>query len=457
MSVDICKAIQALVLPLLNAQPQAKLVLAYSGGVDSECLAYGLSQFAQQHPNIPCLLVHVHHGLSDNAEHWVNHCLTQAKHYQLPIQIERVSIQKAARQSLEALARDARYKAFKHYLNQGDILLTAHHQDDQLETLLLALKRGQGPKGLAAMGAMQPFNHQSWIVRPLLDVTRQQIEDFARDNQLKHIEDESNKDEQFDRNFLRHEIIPRLKARWPSIATTAARSAKLCAEQQQVIEDEVATRLPAWLDTATPFELPAFKLQHLSAQTPQWQALLLRGFIQSLGFNLPSQSQLEQMLQQLIYAADDAKVDVNCADYSIKRFAGKAFLVPVSNEKPDDVELICNIQSLCTGKQLNLTAQMNQQADCAIGLTQTGVRLRLATTEQVTISFGAKGSIRCQPHFRDKGRELKKVWQELAVPPWQRHKIPLIFYNDTLVAAIGFWVDKRYLASHNELGVCLHT
>ncbi|WP_285164811.1 tRNA lysidine(34) synthetase TilS [Shewanella goraebulensis] len=440
--------------PVLLGNQQPKLVLAYSGGVDSECLAYGLSLFAQQHPDVPCLLVHVHHGLSDNAETWVEHCLTQAKKYQLPIQIERVNLTKAPRKSLEAIARDARYNVFKKYLNQGDILLTAHHQDDQLETVLLALKRGQGPKGLAAMGAMQLFNQHSWIVRPLLDVSRSQIESFAASVELKHIEDESNQDEQFDRNFLRQDIIPRLKQRWPSIAVTASRSANLCAQQQQVIEQEVNNRLPDFIDSSVKAQFPAFKLLDLREQSYQWQGLLLRGFIQSQGFNLPSQSQLEQIIEQTLNAADDAKVNVHCGDYSIKRFAGNAYIVPVIDEvslKVDQADVINTLSGFISEEPPQAANSLTIN-EYQIFMVDQGIRLRMPRNESVTIVYGAKGSTRCQPHFRDKGRELKKIWQELAVPPWQRNQIPLVFYNDYLVAAIGLWVDKRFLAQQQELG-----
>ncbi|MCL1067117.1 tRNA lysidine(34) synthetase TilS [Shewanella olleyana] len=459
---EISKAIEQYTLALLSSNLQSssvspnqpKLVLAYSGGVDSECLAYGLSAFAQQHPHIPCLLVHVHHGLSDNADTWVDHCLAQANKYQLPIQIERVNLTKSPRQSLEAIARDARYNVFKKYLNQGDILLTAHHQDDQLETVLLALKRGQGPKGLAAMGAIQPFNQHSWIVRPLLDISRAQIESFATSVELKHIEDESNQDEQFDRNFLRQDIIPRLKQRWPSIAVTASRSANLCAQQQIVIEQEVNNRLPAFIDITVGGKYPAFKLLELKSESPQWQSLLLRGYIQSQKLPLPSHSQLEQILDQVLNAADDAKVDVHCGDYSIKRFAGRAYIVPVANEnslKAQQTNTIDELSAFITGSGSEGANSLGVQ-EYQVTLSHDGVRLRLPNTEKVSVVFGAKGSTRCQPHFRDKGRELKKIWQELAVPPWQRNQTPLVFYNDNLVAALGLWVDKRFLAQGQNLG-----
>ena len=141
----------ARVAPEPGTKPAMKLVLAYSGGVDSEVLAYGLSRFAKAHPEYQYLLVHVHHGLSGNAGVWQAHCERRAHDYGLPIAVKSVTVASGARISLEAAAREARYDALLSELAPGDILLTAHHQDDQLETLLLALKRGLGPKGLAAM------------------------------------------------------------------------------------------------------------------------------------------------------------------------------------------------------------------------------------------------------------------------------------------------------------------
>ncbi|AZG73933.1 tRNA lysidine(34) synthetase TilS [Shewanella livingstonensis] len=443
-----------------------KVVLAYSGGVDSEVLAYGLSAFAQKQPHIACLLIHVHHGLSANADTWVQHCITRAGHYQLPLQIKRVNVDKGPRQSLEAQARDARYQAFDRYLNPGDILLTAHHQDDQLETLLLALKRGQGPKGLGAMGAIQAYK-QAWLVRPLLDISRDQIEQFALQQQVIHIEDESNQDDSYDRNFLRLDIIPRLKQRWPSIAATAARSAALCAEQQDVLDDEISHRLPQWLllpsDTnALITESSGFKLNGFSQLTAAWQALLFRGYLIHCGVSLPSQAQLQQILLQLLAAKDDANMSIQWGGYQVKRFAGIAYVLSNSElETPESTLSSADFIRLLNGNETELLMNTGQY-QCLLSQQKSVDQPLLAlpsANNKVTISFGAAGSIKCQPQFatsqRPKPRELKKLWQECNIPPWRRQQIPLIFYNDVLVAAIGLWIDKRYLAQTGEQGICI--
>tara|TARA_R110002033_G_scaffold58808_1_gene108554 strand:- start:2069 stop:3520 length:1452 start_codon:yes stop_codon:yes gene_type:complete len=468
---QLLSLLEQAVMPLyqqtsLQHERTPKLVLAYSGGVDSEVLAYGLSAFAQKYPHIACLLIHVHHGLSPNADTWVQHCITRAGYYQLPVQIERVNVDKGPRQSLEAQARDARYQAFDRYLNPGDILLTAHHQDDQLETLLLALKRGQGPKGLGAMGAIQAYHH-AWLVRPLLDVSREQIEQFAQQQRLTHIEDESNQDDSYDRNFLRLDIIPRLKQRWPSIAVTAARSAALCAQQQDVIDDEVSHRLPQWLvlasdDNASITESSGFKLSGFGQLSAAWQALLFRGYLSHCGVSLPSQAQLQQILSQLLAAKDDANMAIQWGGYQVKRYAGVAYVLSNSDlNTPDPLSLTADFIRLLKGDVTELQIDIGQH-QCLLSQQLSADKPLLAlapTNSKVTIRYGAAGSIKCQPQFaisqRPKPRELKKLWQECNIPPWRRQHIPLVFYDEVLVAAIGLWVDKRYLAQTGHQGISL--
>jgi tRNA(Ile)-lysidine synthase len=516
-SSDMLEAIDRLVSPLLKAKSgdQAgassnvseftKIVLAYSGGVDSEVLAAGLSAYSKQHKDVDYQLVHVHHGLSANAELWVKHCQQRAVFYGLPLAVERVQVSKASRESLEANARELRYTALALHLNADDILLTAQHEDDQLETLLLALKRGQGPKGLAAMGECQRKGHY-WHCRPLLSFTRQDIEAYAANHSLIHIEDESNQDRQYDRNFLRLEIIPALKSRWPSIGQTASRSARLCAEQQQVIDAQVSERLDAWLDNTTELEGTGFSLIELNLESPAWQNLLFRGYLERLGVALPSSVQLEQILTQLLQAKDDAKIAIVCGEYTIKRFNNNAFVVPntlpatlnqtselhdliakarvkeasinthiyASTDTSSDISTSTDTTTdTSTSTQSQTQASEHEQAYLAIPkpscvshkpardnaewrltLSFKGARLRLPTdAEIVSLRFGAASSVKCQPHFRSKGRELKKLWQELQIPPWRRAQVPLIYYGERLVAAVGYWVDKGYLAQRQEQGI----
>lgn len=456
--------------------PSCKLVLAYSGGVDSEVLAFGLSQFARQHPEFNYQLVYVHHGLSDNAEAWAQHCLERGQHYGLPVTVERVTVNRGPRLSLEAEARKVRYQAIELHLTANDVLLTAHHEDDQLETILLALKRGQGPKGLAAMGQVQALA-QGRQLRPLLDISREQIEAYAKQQGLVHIEDESNQDDKYDRNFLRIEIIPRLKARWPSIATTASRSAALCAEQQATLDVQVSERLPLWLTQAPYHTQSVFKLDGFAEQSADWQALLLRGFIESQGFALPSKVQLNQIITQLLTAKDDAKVHIRVGECEIRRFANQVYLFkyqacprhvkPASWAFPSqllnplvqgDVTQVDVTQSDVT--QLDVTQLDVKPAGVTCGETirlsasRQGPRARFPRPDEVlSVRYQLAGQCRCHPHSRGKGRELKKLWQEFGVPPWVREKIGFVFYNEQLVMAIGLWVEKSFIVELNGLGL----
>ncbi|MCT8987125.1 tRNA lysidine(34) synthetase TilS [Shewanella phaeophyticola] len=245
-----------------------------------------------------------------------------------------------------------------------------------------------------------------------------------------------------------------------------------------MIDDEVSHRLPQWLTLPTDTnglitESSGFKLAQLSLLTPAWQALLFRGYLQHCGVNLPSQSQLQQILSQLLEAKDDANVTIQWGDYQVKRFANVAYVLTNLALAPLDATRLQNdIRALFAGElnqangkvgQLTVSLQIqSHKAEFAPqeGSVSTTPLLTLpATHVQVTIKYGASGSIKCQPQFatsqRTKPRELKKLWQECQIPPWCRQQIPLIFYDDVLVAAIGLWIDKRYLAAPGQPGLSL--
>lgn len=468
---DIKQHIEAALKPLQLAAG-CKLVLAYSGGVDSESLAHGLSLFANDHPQYHYLLLHVHHGLSHNAEAWVAHCTERANVYQLPINVCRVKVAKGPRLSVEAEARKSRYNAIIDNMAAGDILLTAHHQDDQLETLLLAIKRGQGPKGLACMGQVQDFDNDKQIVRPILDLSRADIEDYANYHGFSHVEDESNQDNHYDRNFLRNVIIPQLKCRWPRFAATASRSAQLCAQQQQALDEEVQIRLHTMVKLTKDGKSPILDLNMLTKQTLPWQSLLLRGFIECQQLPLPSQLQLDEMLHQLTSAQDDARIELRAGNLLIRRFNHYCYVFDYHQQQAlvsqINASAVIHIESV----SLNDSSVGNNNINAAdlrfdmvnkavkLSLVNQGVRLRLPqSNEQLRLGylhhFSISGSYKCHPHFRNKKRQLKKLWQELSVPVWLRTSIPVLFYEEDLVAVVGLWYEQDYLARDNELGLSL--
>ncbi|MFV0511014.1 MAG: tRNA lysidine(34) synthetase TilS, partial [Shewanella algae] len=448
-------------LDQIGATADNHLWLGYSGGMDSELLAYTLARFRETHPKTPyqVSLVHVHHGLSRNADAWAAHCRQRAEHYGLNFVLRKVQLELGPRVSIEAEARRARYQAIAEQLNPGDILLTAHHQDDQLETLLLALKRGQGPKGLAAMGQAQHLAFTSlarisraesapcWQLRPMLDSSRAQIEQAVASLELPYINDESNQDTQYDRNFLRAEVIPVLKQRWPSIATTASRSAALCAEQQLLLDEVSTEKLQPLLGRCRFSGVRVLDSAGLKVLSPQWQAQLLRQFIQMQRLPLPAQVQLQQALAQLLDAREDAQLELSFKGLLLKRYGQQIYaMAPLPGaafqllDGVGSVEDVAAKNSKLTLSQKQLQA-LSQGQSLSVGLTSPWQRLELTLADSgprvalaqvmaplmaslsapqlasLSASIGAKvqpsdtavapelvmglkGSYRCQPHNR---------------------------------------------------------
>ncbi len=276
------------------------VVVALSGGLDSMLLLDQLSRLARLRPDWPAVhAVHIHHGLQPSADQWLDFCAEQTRRRHLTFYAEKVSVPRLPRQSLEAAARDARYQALFHYCRQQrGMLLLAHHQDDVLETLLLQLKRGAGPKGLAAM-PVQQFRDDIQVLRPWLSFSRQQLSEIATAAQLDWIEDPSNQDLGYDRNFLRHQVVPLLKQRWPAIASTVARSARLCAEQEMLLQDVAAQRLSQCMNAQGQLSSRA-----LAAESGTWQRYLLRLWLHTQGILQSSEAAILQLQQWLDCRAD---------------------------------------------------------------------------------------------------------------------------------------------------------
>ena len=199
--------------------------LALSGGLDSCVLLHLLVQLRPQLP-FELRAIHVHHGLQHQADSWQNFCEELCNGYDIPLKSVHLTLNVDSGESLEAVAREARYQAMADQMREGELLLTAQHRDDQAETLLLQLLRGSGPAGLAAMPPLARFD-PGWLARPLLDCSRQSLEEYARRHDLTWQEDPSNQDQRFDRNFIRHQVMPLLRSRWPAAATTLSRAAPL--------------------------------------------------------------------------------------------------------------------------------------------------------------------------------------------------------------------------------------
>ncbi|CAK9884027.1 MAG: tRNA(Ile)-lysidine synthase [Candidatus Erwinia impunctatus] len=406
-----------------HLQGNEHLVVAYSGGIDSTVLLHLLVCLRQRNPALTLRAIHIHHGLNPAADQWVTHCQQRCLAWQVPFQTISVVV-KSAHKGIEAGAREARYAALKQALKPDEIVVTAQHIDDQCETLLLALKRGSGPAGLSAMPVETAFSSGKHL-RPLLSVSRQQIEEWASEHQLSWIDDDSNDDQRYDRNFLRQAVLPPLMRRWPEFAANCARSAALCAEQEQLIDELLADSLSALIDDEGALTFTALT----SLSEPHRNALLRRWITKNRGM-MPSRVALQHLWQEVACSRQDATPCFRYGDAEVRRYRQRLYWLPRQQPEPFTDSLHW------PSPWLPLLIPGNR--GCVMISSQGDLLRRPREDEQVSVRFNIQG------HFRLAGRTgsraLKKIWQELAVPPWRRAAIPMLFYDEVLIAALGVFV-----------------
>lgn len=392
-----------------------QLVLGLSGGLDSMVLLELCHQLTQSSA-VKLKAVYIHHGLSANADQWAEFCLQQCLKRGIAVEVQKVKLNPTA--NIEAQARTARYTALAAFVTSAQTaLLTAHHADDQLETLLLALKRGSGPAGLSGIAALQSFA-AGWLIRPLLGFSREQLEVFAQQQELKWIEDESNNDSRFDRNFLRLEVIPLLQQRWPAFRQNALRSVTHIQQQQAFVEKQLELLLPAVMHGAE------LDLKRLAEQDLITQKLLVRSWLALAKLN-PSTDWLERFFSQFIGAKTDAQPLLELDGYQIRRFADKAYVTQQEQAPEAGVWL-----ELKPEQMLNTTVGQFQ-----LNLNKQGMPLQL-TQDAVYLVFGLF-SLPFRPAGEQQSKPLKQWLKLWAIPPWQRLHLPVLIQNDQVIAVLG--------------------
>ncbi|MEZ8691609.1 tRNA lysidine(34) synthetase TilS [Vibrio splendidus] len=419
-----------------SALKPSRLIVAFSGGVDSRVLLELAAQYAQTY-DIECCAVHVHHGLSQNADHWAEQCQTWCDALSVSLAVDRVSLDINSGESVEKLARDARYQAFQQHIRQGDVLVTGQHIDDQLETFLLALKRGSGPKGLSSMAKVMSFG-EAFIVRPLLSVTRSDIEASAHDMGLTWVEDESNQDVRFDRNFIRHQVTPTLTERWPSFRESVSRSAQLCAEQELLLDELLESHFQQALGDSQ-----NLSIETLSQHSDLLRARLLRMWLSHCNQPMPSQKQLKLIWDEVACAQADANPKLVLNDAEVRRFNHQLYLVRETKDLSDWQSHLSMGESLTLPDglgELRLNSALSDDASNnrdvqSFSLSDTNATLR--------VIFSPEG-LSAHPLGRGHSRKLKKLFQEYQVPSWLRRRTPILMDGDRVIAVLGLFVDKNY-------------
>ncbi|MCU7937735.1 MAG: tRNA lysidine(34) synthetase TilS [gamma proteobacterium symbiont of Bathyaustriella thionipta] len=433
-----------------------KYLIAYSGGVDSHVLLHLCSQLKNAPSGFEQSFsaVYIDHGLSSNAKKWGFHCQHICFELDIPLTIIEVDARPKNGQSPEASARTARYQAFSQLLDENECLLTAQHLDDQAETLLLQLLRGSGTKGLSAMPRVKPFS-KGLICRPILDYRKQDILDYARQHQLDWIEDESNAEERFDRNYLRHKILPLLEKRWPAVQENFSKSAEVLAESQMLL-DEMAhsdiqhlffTNANGVIEHDKLLLEPTFQLLVLSQKVSQSQKganhchhhelarlnNLLRYWINLNKLPMPSKKILEQIVHSVIQAREDAMPLVSWRRDSfsceVRRYRNKLYLLVASSTIQPLQE-----QQLIEGQEIDLNVNNGSvkliPADTT--LPNQGFEREKLLSKKLIIGY-RKGGERYRRTAKEQSHTLKHWFQEQGIPPWEREQMPLVFWGDELI------------------------
>ncbi len=437
------------VLPILLNTPRADAVapapkrfcISFSGGLDSSVLLRVVTALRPLPNDIALIVFHVDHSLTPKSIGWSLRCESVCRELAVEYRSFRVDARPAPGESPEAAARRARYGVLEAQLEAGDYLLTAHHQDDQAETLLLQLLRGAGPRGLAAMPVLAPLG-RGWIMRPLLGFTRDQLKSYAEAASLDWIEDESNFDTGFDRNFLRRKILPRLQTRWPSLAATLSRSAGLCAEAAQVLDGVAEADLQA-AATDQPAALCITAL--LGLDTARLGNALVLWF-RRLGLASPSQVHIERLVKEVLLAAPDSTPCLSWQGVEVRRYRDVVYA-----GEPLPAQSITEPLYWDTAHPLTIPTLGVLSAEPVEG---RGLARHVLETQAVTVRF-RHGGERCRPVGRQGSHPLKKLFQEKGVPFWQRQRVPLVYVGEQLAAVADFWVCEPFQAGPGEAGFAI--
>jgi tRNA(Ile)-lysidine synthase len=418
----------------LVPRTSAELCVAFSGGLDSTVLLHALARALADRPNYRMRAVHVDHQLQPDSARWCEQCGRVARSLQVEFVPLVVSVASDPELGPEAAARDARYAALRQILKPNEVLLTAHHADDQLETMLLALMRGAGLRGLSGVPSVQIFGG-GWLARPLLEFSRAELEAWARVEQLRWLEDPSNESTSFDRNFLRHRVLPTLHERWPAAAHSATRSTAHLREAGRLLDVLAAA------DFETVAAGSCLSMTQLAGLAPARRRNVLRHWIRQHGVRVPSTRKLATIERDLLIAREDRLPCVEWDGVQVRRHRGLLYCMRERPPfEPADI-LTWNVSQV-----LELPAQLGRlraQRDALGGVAAA----RLPDELQVQFRHGGE---ELQPAGDVHHRKLKKLLQDARVLPWWRDRVPLIYAADRLVAVGDLWIAEEFAAHAGE-------
>jgi tRNA(Ile)-lysidine synthase len=413
------------------------MTVALSGGVDSVVLLHLLHQL-QKTQTFTLKASHVHHGLSKNADKWVTFCEKLCRKLSIPLDISYVKLPQKKSLGIEGEARRLRYE--KLLQTKTDLVVLAHHEDDQAETFLLQLMRGAGVKGLSSMAY---FDDTRRLWRPLLNTSRIDIESYAKKHKLKWIEDESNQNIDFDRNFIRSKVLPILKNRFSHIIKVISRSSSHLAEAQHLLDNLAQIDLKSLLKSDNyKHKLNVKTLDKLSNARAK---NALRFWLELNNQMMPSRDLLDELLRQVLTAKKDATIKIQLSkDFEIRRYKDEIYIVKKNLKGQKNYEIIWKGESkilLPNGTQLNFKKVKGR-----------GINFKFLDHQKLKIRNRQGGEF-FKPDSKRPTKKIKQLLQESDVPPWEREFFPMIFIGGELACVPNFGIDQKYQAGPQMTGL----
>jgi tRNA(Ile)-lysidine synthase len=380
-------------------------------------------------PDITVQALHIDHGLQASSREWSEQCVAWADNLGISCKVIKVNARHQSGESPEDAARKARYEALASFIEPGDILLTAHHCDDQAETLLLQLLRGSGPLGLASMGKIVSFG-QGHLCRPLLDFIRAELEHYARQHGLEWIDDPSNEAIVYDRNYLRHQVSPRLAERWPSWQRVVGRAAAHQAEMALVADDLAQIDIQQVADVSQRL----LRIDQLLVLPDYRQRNLLRYWIRLVDLPLPTSRQLWHIRNDVLNAAPDRLPVVKWPGAEVRRYRNNLYVMaPLAvHDHACALDWDPRIQPTLDTPTGALTVEQ---------LVLQGLDRDVLNQGPLEIRY-RRGGEKIRLKHKSMHQDLKTLFQEAGVPPWQRDRIPFVFRGEKLLAVAGYWIAE---------------
>lgn len=423
MSVILDKLLDS----LSHIDANKSVCIAYSGGIDSTVLLHAANIACQQSGH-SLTAIHINHQIHADSQQWAEHCIDQCRPLGIEINTVCVDVHQFSQHGTEGAAREARYQAFENVLGGNDVLFTAHHSDDQIETILLQLFRGAGVHGLAGCAQTRAMGN-ALLVRPLLEISREQIEHYAEQNQLQWRDDPSNHSLIHDRNYLRHEVMPLLHTRWKGLRETIGRSSQWQSESSQMLDSL------AKLDAVDAVDQDnCLSVEKLVTLDNTRLKNVLRWWIRTADCLVPSADVLDSVINDAIHSRSDCEACIRWRNYEIRKYREQLYLQTVNMEHDETLSYQWNLQKSLAIPSLDLTLTRQQ-------LDQFGVNLN--KIEQLTVRFRRGGEV-MRPRGRGCQKELKALFQEQGVKPWERNRIPLLFHDQQLIFVWGYWIGEGY-------------